>query len=77
MVALLEYQGEQHYFDTPYGFGSVQRLITDPMKKEYCLSHHIPLYEIKYTDDISTSLYLILEELNLLHDDRVPNPEGK
>lgn len=56
LLGLIEYQGEQHYVEKPRGFGDVQRLITDPMKKEYCNKKNIPLYEIRFDDNIPSAL---------------------
>ena len=36
LLGLIEYQGEQHYVEKTNGFGDTQRLITDPLKREYC-----------------------------------------
>lgn len=63
LVALIEYQGEQHYINKSGGFGTLQREITDPMKRDYCKKHNIPLYEITYNDNINNSLSKILKEL--------------
>lgn len=56
---LIEFQGIQHYKDFGW-FGKQQREITDPMKKEYCKEHNIPLYEIRYDEDIKTALEKII-----------------
>ena len=56
LLGLIEYQGEQHYVEKPNGFGDTQRLITDPMKRQYCKSKNIPLYEIRFDDNIPSSL---------------------
>lgn len=62
LFCLIEYQGIQHYQDTKY-FGKYEREITDQLKKDYCNSHNILLYEIKYNEDIYLSLERILETL--------------
>lgn len=54
VVCLIEYQGEQHY--TNSDFGKQQREITDPLKKKYCKTNNIQLFEIKYTDNIDAKL---------------------
>lgn len=61
LCCLIEYQGEQHYIDTE--FGKQQREITDPMKKEYCKLHNIPLFEIRYDENIEESINTILNEI--------------
>ena len=55
---LIEFQGRQHYEkqEVFWNFGEYEREVTDPLKKEYCLSHNIPLYEIKYNSDIIKEL---------------------
>ena len=77
LVALIEYQGRQHYDEyTPKtwpDFGRQQREITDPMKREYCMSHNIPLFEIRYDDDVSKAVESILTQLNIPHGNPVPS----
>lgn len=63
--AFIEYQGELHYIDTGY-FGRTVREETDPMKKKYCKQMNIPLYEIKYTENILQSVTNILLSLMLI-----------
>ena len=57
---LIEFQGKQHFEPSKYvnawNFGSYEREVTDPLKKEYCLLHNIPLYEIKYDANITEEL---------------------
>lgn len=60
---LIEYQGEQHYIDRG-SFGKQQREVTDKMKKEYCLSKNIPLYEIRFDEDIYQKLNEIITHVN-------------
>lgn len=62
VVALLEYQGAQHYIDCGE-YGLYQRKYSDKMKREYCKANNIKLYEIKYDEDIEESLNKILAEL--------------
>ena len=62
LLFLIEYQGIQHYEDKGI-FGKYQRDETDSLKKEYCKQHNIPLYEIKYDDDIEEELNKIIKEL--------------
>lgn len=61
-IMLIEYQGEQHYIDCGE-FGSYQRKYSDPIKKEYCKSKNIPLYEIKYNDNLEYALSNLLSEI--------------
>lgn len=82
LIALIEHQGQQHYREAHFvnghcvkDFGKQQREVTDQMKRDYCKSHNIPLYEIRYDEDIPTSVRNILTELNLIHADPVPSPE--
>ena len=56
LLGLIEFQGEQHYIEKPRGFGDVQRLRTDPMKRAYCKRKNIPLYEIRFDADIPTGV---------------------
>ena len=62
VICLLEYQGEQHYRND-IEFGKQQREITDKAKKQYCKQKEIPLFEIKYTDDIDVKLNRILSHI--------------
>jgi len=41
----------------------VAKEITDPMKKEYCKLHNIPLFEIRYDENIEESINTILNEI--------------
>lgn len=66
---LIEYQGIQHYEKQSNGFGDYVREVTDPLKKKYCSKNNISLYEIRYDEDIETSLQKILSENSI---DTVP-----
>lgn len=68
--AFIEYQGSQHYYENKKNpeFGKQQREITDPMKREYCAKHNIPLYEIKYNENTIQRLKAILVEIDTLKD---------
>lgn len=72
LSCLIEYQGEQHY--APPGknryFGELQRTSTDCIKREYCLTHSIPLYEIRYDENIDHRIQ------DILHDDTVPSADS-
>ena len=63
-VCLIEYQGIQHYEKQQSGFGDQQREITDKMKKDYCCSRCIPLFEIRYDEDIEQRLNEIIAQVN-------------
>lgn len=58
LKCLIEYQGIQHYeeYSGPKEFGAYNREITDPLKRNYCKEHNIPLFEIKYNSDITKEL---------------------
>ena len=75
LIALLEYQGVQHYKYTPETayFGYQQREHTDKAKRRYCMKHNIQLFEIKYNENIDVALYKILDMLDLYHANPVPN----
>lgn len=66
LIGLIEYNGVQHYQAVPYfgGESSFQsQTKRDSKKKEYCEAHNIPLYIIKYDEDITKRLEEILSEL--------------
>lgn len=77
LLCLIEHQGEQHYQEYANGFGDYQRLVTDKIKKEYCCEHNIPLFEIKYDDDILKSIKTILSQLNISYVNSVPSLSNK
>lgn len=58
---LLEYNGKQHY-DKTKPYYSNEGIERDKIKQEYCKKNNIPLYIIKYDDDITKKLQEILEE---------------
>lgn len=67
LLCLIEYQGIQHdkrYEKYHISFGKQQREITDSMKREYCKSHHILLFEIWHNQDIGFELDKILCSIN-------------
>lgn len=68
LIALIEYQGQQHSPDYKGKFiQSISPIIEgDKKKKEYCTENNIKLYEIWYYDDIETKMISILTELNLI-----------
>ena len=59
-IILIEFQGVQHFENTPH-LSSMQREITDPLKREYCKKHNIKLYEISYLDDVSAEIEKIVK----------------
>lgn len=64
-LAFIEYQGSQHYID--FGqFGKQQREETDEMKINYCETKHIPLFEIRYDEEIAPAVQKILSTLKLI-----------
>lgn len=74
LLGLIEYQGEQHYVaNTNNNFGKMQREYSDPAKSAYCNRHNIPLFEIKYTENIQEALKKILYTL---HVNPVPSSES-
>ena len=56
LLYLIEYNGIQHYEPVKY-FGGEERFEQqqryDLKKEEYCLSHNIPLFIIRYDEDIT------------------------
>lgn len=72
LIMLLEYQGEQHYLEY-LDYGRNQRECSDIIKREYCNSHNIPLYEIKFNDDLESSLQNLLNTIRNLYANPVPS----
>lgn len=67
---LIEHQGEQHFTENWQGFGDQQRKHTDKMKKDYCKSKGITLYETLYNEDYIAKLQdIVKKELRLEGDD--------
>lgn len=62
VIALIEYQGEQHYIDCGV-FGSYQRNYSDKRKRDYCKSHNIPLYEIRFDEDLTKVCNDLLDKI--------------
>lgn len=66
IIALIEYQGIQHYKEVHFkNFGKMQRDVTDNQKREYCNKNKIPLFEIRYDDDILESVKKIFRTINI------------
>ena len=57
---LIEHQGEQHYTESNWHTETLAE--HDKMKKEYCQKNNIPLYEIKYNDNLEEKILTILEK---------------
>lgn len=71
LLGLIEYQGEQHFFEDDNEFGKYQREVSDPAKKKYCKSNNIRLFEITYNENTIDKCNYIY---NLLyHDNTVPS----
>ena len=66
IIGLLEYNGRQHYEPIDF-FGGINNFIMqqkrDNMKLEYCKINQIPLFIIKYNENIKERLEEILGEL--------------
>ena len=66
IIGLLEYNGKQHYEPIEF-FGGVDNFIIqqkrDSVKLEYCKNNQIPLFIIKYNENIQERLEEILSEL--------------
>lgn len=61
VIMLVEYQGKQHYIECG-SFGLYQRRYSDKIKKEYCKLNKIPLFEIKFDDEVNV-LYNLMSEI--------------
>lgn len=65
LICLIEYNGIQHYKENKYNinFVKTQREETDILKQQYCKNKNIPLYIIKYNDNIEIEIYKIISTL--------------
>lgn len=72
LLALIEYQGQQHFTTRDIYFGKMQREYSDRIKKEYCKAKDIPLFEITYEEKIIPRLD---EILHTIYGNLVPSPE--
>lgn len=70
-LCLIEYQGVQHYKDRG-DFGKQQREETDQLKRDYCKEHNIPLYEIRYDEDVEKRIDEILADIHYFDDKPQP-----
>lgn len=62
IICLVEYQGEQHYIDCGW-FGRYQREYSDKAKQQYCSLYNIPLYEIRFDENLEDSLTSLLNQI--------------
>ena len=64
VVCLIEYQGEQHFKAVEH-FGGMEgfqlRQKHDAMKFQYCQQHKIPLFYIRYDEDLDQRLAQIIQ----------------
>ena len=69
-MALIEYQGEQHYKPVEF-FGGREKLklqqINDDIKRTYCRVNNIPLIEIPYWEEDVKGF--LIKELDMLNED--------
>lgn len=59
---MIEHQGEQHFVGRDICFGKQQREQTDTIKKDYCNTHNITLYETLYNEDYIEKLQFIVNK---------------
>lgn len=62
VVCLIEFNGEQHYYaiKRKTNFGKQQREETDRKKVKFCQEREIPLFIIRYDDDILSKMQEII-----------------
>lgn len=74
LLALIEYQGKQHYEYSGYGWDSEENyrktVNRDIQRRSWCQKLNIPLYEIPYWefDNLEKIMYNIIKEVNLLNE---------
>lgn len=63
LICLIEFNGEQHYYEEESNkqFGKQQRDVTDNLKRKFCDDNNIPLFIIRYDEDISRRTEEIVE----------------
>lgn len=70
LLALIEYDGEQHFISTGGWNNSSCHNLTkqrDEEKNQYCFEHHIPLIRIPYTDlNKINILYILMKIKNVI-----------
>ena len=77
LKCLIEYQGQQHYKEVGWkNFGSMQRQHTDKIKRLYCKQHNIPLYEIRYDENIEYRCMEIFINIFATHENSVPSSDN-
>lgn len=64
VICLIEFQGEQHfkpvdYFGGKEGFKTLQK--HDIMKNQFCKKNNIPLFYIRYDDDLDEKINSIIQ----------------
>ena len=68
IVALIEFQGNQHYYDKPHGYYTEELICKikkhDKLKKEYCIKHDLNLIEIPYWDYDKLTIDYLKEKIN-------------
>ena len=76
LLALIEYQGKQHFIEEPDmpEYGKLQREYSDKIKKEYCESKNIPLYYITWEENTEEKLKEILQAV---YGNTVPSSKEK
>lgn len=75
ILGFIEYQGVQHYVNLG-DFGRQAREETDEMKKRYCKRKSIPLFEIRFDDNVPEVVNKILSTLMLIPCQTSDNEEG-
>ena len=74
LLALIEYQGKQHYEYSGYGWDNEENyrktVNRDIQRRSWCQKLNIPLYEIPYWefDNLEKIMYNIIKEVNLLNE---------
>lgn len=64
LSCLIEFQGIQH-FDSTNNYYSEKLILHDQMKEDYCLRNNIPLYIIRYDEDLKIRLERIFNDTNI------------
>lgn len=69
LICLIEYQGSHHYVATGRQWNTEANLervhFLDELKRNYCKTQNIKLYEIKYTDNIEKKIEEILSNYGI------------
>ena len=73
LACLIEYNGEQHYYDKnrKTQFGIEARTKTDKIKRDYCNARNITLFTIRYDEDVTEAMQPIIKyctEERIYHD---------